>query len=128
MNQFIEKLSKEVNHTLSEICDQNEQILRRAYECIGFMENVFERLKEYMKTYEFKNEQEEIEFFKECKPKLFCYLIYYRKVYNIEMFRPKGGIEAQKTYFKNELQHINDFFHNNKDFYHYYFSNQSIAK
>lgn len=123
MNEFVKKLSKEVNETLSEICVNNGKILRRAYECIHFMENVFERLKEYIKTYEFKNEEEEIEFFKEYKPKLFCYLIFYRKIYNIEMFRPKGGIETQKTYLKNELQRINDYFHKNKDFYHYYSSN-----
>ena len=58
----------------------------------------FDRLKQYIIGYRFQNDDEEITFFKEIKPRLFCRLIYYRKLYNIEMNRPVGSIEAQREY------------------------------
>lgn len=120
MHQFVTKLSREVNESLCRINGRNEKVLCRAHECIVLLESVFEHLKEFIETYQFKDEQEEISFFKDIKPKLFCYLIFYRKVYNIEMYRPKGGNDVQIVYLKKELQRITDFFLKNKDFYHYY--------
>ena len=48
----------------------------------------------------------EIIFFKIIKPKLFSKLIYYRKVYNIEMMRPNGQDCVLKNYFINELNQL----------------------
>lgn len=120
MNEFVTKINREVNESLCKISDCNEKVLCRTHKCIHLLENAFERLKEFIETYRFKDEQEEISFFKETKPKLFCYLVFYRKVYNIEMYRPKGGNDVQIVYLRKELQRITDFFLKNKDFYHYY--------
>lgn len=121
MNDFVTKLNQEVNDSLCKFCDcSDEDVLCRARRCINLLEVTFGRLKEFTKSYRFKDEQEEIGFFREIKPKLFCHLIFYRKVYNIEMYMPKGGNEVRVSYLKKELQRITDFFNKNKDFYHYY--------
>lgn len=54
------------------------------------MGDAFQRLRDFITNYTFKSEAEEIEFFKVIKPRLYHRLIYYRKVYNIEMNRPVG--------------------------------------
>ncbi|MDL2213761.1 RteC domain-containing protein [Bacteroides sp. OttesenSCG-928-E20] len=49
-------------------------------------------------NYEFKNEEEEIYFFKDLKQLLVSQLIYYCQVYNIELNRPIGGMFVQRKY------------------------------
>ena len=81
--------------------------------------DVFRRLREFVSTYTFKNEAEEIEFFKVVKPRLYHRLIYYRKVYNIEMNRPVG-IESQNAYLRDEIKAINRYNAKRSDFVRYY--------
>ena len=88
------------------------------------VENAFNRLRIFIDEYEFKDESEEIIFFKEIKPNLFCYLIYYQKMYNLEIRRPIGGYVELKICFEKELTRIPDFFDKNKVFYRYYGSNE----
>ena len=57
---------------------------------ILLLEQGFSEMKELISTNKFKRDNDEILFFKLIKPKLFSKLIYYRKVYNVEMMRPNG--------------------------------------
>ncbi|KAA6321420.1 hypothetical protein EZS27_028927 [termite gut metagenome] len=66
----------------------------------------------------FRNEEEEILFFKEIKPRLCFRLIYYRKIYNIEMNRPTG-IEKQREYLYEILNDINKYNCKRLDFIRY---------
>ncbi|WP_239403281.1 RteC domain-containing protein [Alistipes sp. An116] len=84
------------------------------------LEKVFDKLKLFISTYEFHSEADEIEFFKEIKPQIFCKLIYYRKIYNIEMNRPVSGPDSIKAYLNRELDHIQDYNYKRLDFYRYY--------
>jgi len=125
MNQILEKLQQEVEAFQHENpqCTEN---LSKAKDGIFLMEDIFHRLKSFILEYQFKDKHEEIGFFKESKPGLFSNLIFYRKIYNLEMHRPTGGIIAQQEYFKKELEHIKDYFHKNMDFYHYYRSDNTF--
>lgn len=77
-------------------------------------------MKKFILAYEFRSEGEEITFFKEIKPK-FCYrLIYYRKLYNIEINRPVAAICTQKEYLHEELETINKYTNKRLDFVRYY--------
>lgn len=87
---------------------------------ISLMEKGFAELKEVVSEYNFGSIAEEIDFFKITKPKLFCKLIYYRKIFNIEMMRPNGQNNSLKNYFLNELNQLEDFYNKNNDFYKYY--------
>lgn len=123
MIDFVEKLQKEIRRKIDLIEAEDKNILKKSLDASHVLGNAFDRLKEFIIAYKFQNEEEEILFFKEIKPKIFCHLIYYRKVYNIEMHRPVASIEAQKEYLKIKMDAIHDF--NNKilDFYRYYRSN-----
>lgn len=87
---------------------------------ISLLEDGFIELKEIVSTYKFQNEVDEIFFFKIAKPKLFSKLIYYRKVYNIEMMIPNGYYSSLRNYYLNELNQLENFYNKNIDFYKYY--------
>lgn len=123
MIQFTDSLRKEVNQLLLIINTKDIDTLKKAEEITSLLKDAFNRLRLFIHEYKFKDESEEILFFKEIKPALFSDLIYYQKMYNLEVHRPAGGYVELKTYFEKELSRISDFFDKNKAFYRYYRSN-----
>lgn len=77
------------------------------------------QLKAFIADYTFRDEVEEIEFFKTVKPRICHRLIYYRKIYNIEMNRPVGS-ESQRSYLIDEIRGINRYNEKRSDFVRYY--------
>lgn len=120
MEQFVLALRKEVEDGLLEIEKREVCILCKSQDAIALLENAFNRLKAFITTYEFGSDAGEIHFFREVKPRLFCNLIYHRKVYNMEMNRPTGSEEVQVEYLHKQQARIKDFFDKNLDFYKYY--------
>jgi len=120
MIEFVNNLQKEVHRRIEQIEAEDMNILKKSLDASHLLGEAFDRLKEFIINYTFKDEAEEILFFKEIKPKIFCHLIYYRKVYNIEMHRPIASVEAQKEYLKKKLDVIQDFNDKILDFYRYY--------
>lgn len=119
MYKYVRKIRKETDELVDQIESSDSNILKKSLEASHVIAEAFDKLKTFIISYEFKNEEEEISFFKEIKPK-FCFrLIYYRKLYNIEMNRP-AGVDKQKEYLRGELNEINK--NNNKrlDFIRYY--------
>lgn len=126
MNHFVSNLNKEVECYLQENYYQPEANVIKAKDGILLLEDIFQRLKSFTMNYHFNDKAEEIMFFKKHKPKLFSNLIFFRKIHNLEMYRPIGGIISQQEYFKRELERIKDYFHKNMDFYHYYRSGNTF--
>ncbi len=125
MIRFTDTLKTEVSQSLSVINAKGIDTLKKSEEITSLLRNAFNRLRDFIHEYQFKDEQEEIFFFKEVKPNLFCDLIYYRKVYNIEINRPAGGNVELKIYLENELSRIKDFFDRNRAFYRYFRSGET---
>lgn len=119
MKEYTYKLIDEVNINIQNIRTE-EDIFFKINQAIDILENAFCILKKYITEYTFKNENEEILFFKSIKPELFSKLIYYRKVYNIEILRPRGSIDTLKKYFNEELEQIDNFYDRNIDLCKYY--------
>lgn len=76
-------------------------------------------MQDHVLQYGFSDQDEEILFFKEVKPKFCGRLMYYYKVYNLEAGRPVFGTEIQKSWYQNELGRIKSFFDDNKFWYQY---------
>jgi len=123
MIQFTNSLKKEVGQSLSVVNAKESDTLKKAEEITSLLKSAFNRLRVFIYEYEFKDEAEEILFFKEIKPNLFCDLIYYQKMYNLEICRPTGGYPELKAYLEKELSRIMDFFDKNRAFYCYCRSN-----
>lgn len=120
MKKYIQELSGKTNYEIQVIESEECNIFKKASQIVALLENTFEQLKSFVYKYTFKNEDEEIHFFKEIKPQLFCKLIYYKKVYDIENLRPNGSNCSQTDYLTSELNQLTVFFNKNIDFYRYY--------
>lgn len=119
MKIFISALEKELAGRLRKIESSDLNVLKKSLEASLVLGDAFQRLREFVSSYTFESEAEEIEFFKTIKPRLYCRLIYYRKVYNIEMNRPVG-IESQHAYLHDEIKAINRYNGKHSDFVRYY--------
>ncbi len=120
LNITIDKLYQELEEELTQIESQQEDILEQTESSISLVQHYMNRLKEFIIKYKFASTHQEIEFFKETKPRFFCRLIYFMKVYHIHLKRPTGGDEALKAYLQKQLRKLNRHFEENQEFYQYY--------
>lgn len=97
-------------------------MITKSLETSRFLSDAVNQLKIFVLLYNFKDE--EIFLFKEAKPKLCSRLIYYRKIYNIEMNRPTG-IDQQKEYLTEVSNGINKYNTKRLDFIRYCRSSSS---
>lgn len=119
-HSYIQTIQKETEQTLRKLETTEAPVISKALTISLYLEKVFEKLKQVVSCHTFSTEQEEIEFFKDVKPRIFCKLIYYRKIYNIEMNRPVSGLDTVRAYLNRELENIQDYNHKRLDFYRYY--------
>ncbi len=120
MNHFITKLNQKLNKQLQVIDLEETSIIVKAQKSIACIKNVYNTLKKFILDYTFKNEEEEILFFKEVKPGILSQLIYFTKLNNIESKRPIGSFEIQQRYLLNELEKLTSYFNSHLEFYKYY--------
>ena len=119
MKQFVASLEKEAEKRIKKIENSDLNILKKSLEASLVLGDAFQRLRDFITNYTFKSDAEEIEFFKVIKPRLYHRLIYYRKVYNIEMNRPVG-VDSQKAYLIDEIKAINRYNNKHSDVTFYY--------
>ncbi|MGC3978431.1 MAG: RteC domain-containing protein [Paludibacteraceae bacterium] len=116
----MEEISEKVSSIDLEGCDIS---MGEALEMVVFLQNKLHTLKTKLLESGFINEMEEIYFFKEMKPQILSQLLYFNKIYTIELKRPNGSNISQKNYYEQELNSLTFFFNRNLDFYEYYRSN-----
>ena len=124
MIQFISSLKKEVDLKIEQIECSEVSVITKSFEASLVLADAFNQLKAFILSYTFESEDEEIMFFKEIKPRLCFRLIYYRKIYNIEMNRPIG-VDKQREYLNEILNDINKYNTKRLDFIRYYRSGSS---
>jgi len=120
MKKFVNKLEKETEARLRMVEIKEADMLKKSLEASNILGEAFDCLKKFILSYDFQDAAEEIHFFKNVKPQLCAHLIYYRTIYNIEMNRPLGSVEAQRKYLYKELKDIRDFINKRLDFYRYW--------
>lgn len=120
MKRFSQTLLAESEEHLRQIHARHENPVGYSEEAIKFLISVLERLKTFALKYKFGSKQEEIEFFRDIKPRFSSWLIYYNEVYSLELNRPVGSEKQLKKYYKSELGKLKSFFDDNLEFYRYY--------
>ncbi|MBF0651513.1 RteC domain-containing protein [Dysgonomonas sp. GY75] len=120
MENYISSLKDKVFQNIQEVEKMECSVLHKSKLIVPRLESAFEELKSFVSNYSFKDEDEEIFFFKEMKPQLFSQLIYYNEVYNIEIRMPAGSIGSRKEYLERIQNQIKFFFDMNSEFYQYY--------
>ncbi|MEO9209536.1 MAG: RteC domain-containing protein [Ginsengibacter sp.] len=84
------------------------------------------RLKNFIASYEFIDINDEINFFKNIKPKFSSKLIFYQKAYELQLYLPIGAVPDIKNYYLKELQKISEYLSHNKELLSYYRSNSTL--
>lgn len=125
MNDIIE-ISDNINFLLKEKELGISDVIKDLPSIISLLENGFLQLKEAVSHYHFSLPQDEISFFKEIKPRLFCKLIFFRKIYQLELNQPKSNYTTMQAFWEREHEQINLFFNKNKEFIQYYRSGETI--
>ena len=116
INLLLTNLNEQLNFTDLEIDDP----ILRSENAINIIITSIEKLKVNFEKEKIKSQEQEINFFKNIKPRFTSKLIYYNAIYKIETKKPHGGERIIKKYLNNELDKLKRYFDNNLDFYRYY--------
>ncbi|MDM1513508.1 RteC domain-containing protein [Myroides odoratimimus] len=113
--KFIYEKEMELN------CSETPTI-KNAFEMIEYLQFILKTLKKTVIQTSFKSTSQEIEFFKNIKPKILGKLIFYNKVYRFESNCPNDTQAAQKYYSKKihdlHIEYKKHLYNN--DFFKYY--------
>lgn len=116
-------LIQDVDSEIQTIELNESDFLHVCKKVINYLQDVMSELKSFILKYNFRNNSEEIFFFKQLKPQISSKLIYYNSIYNIELKRPTGSDDVQTQYYVTELDFLTTFFNQNLTFYQYYRTN-----
>ncbi len=119
---LLNNLNEQLNFIDLEIDDQ----IKKCEQAIAIILKSIKELKKVTTKINFKSQTEEIKFFKEIKPQFTSKLIYFNRVYKIEMKKPNGGNRILKKYNNNELLKLKAFFDSELEFYQYYRSGSTF--
>lgn len=125
MEKFYDKTLKKLELTISDLETEAGCPIRCMEDIIEAILKSLAELKAFVLKRDFKDQDEEILFFKYQKPIIVAKLIYYNSIYKIETKKPYGGEKTIKKYLHNELSKLKRFFDNNLDFYKYYRTNST---
>lgn len=120
MNEQLNRLLTSIEDQLKFIDLEQDDPIKCAQLSIDVCRKALDKLKVIILKHKFRNQNEEIKFFRETKPKFLAPLIYHLKVYKIESRKPNGSTEVRKRYITHELEKLKHYFDNNLDFYRYY--------
>lgn len=119
MKLFAESLMSELEQELKRIHLETENAIKTSEQAIKNTAAALEKLKSYFIKHKYLKKREEIEFFRDIKPKFTAKLIYYNEIYCIETNKPLGTNKTIRKYYSAELTKLKVFFKENKEFYRY---------
>ncbi|MBL4677274.1 MAG: RteC domain-containing protein [Mucilaginibacter sp.] len=120
IDQQIDKLYNAMDASLSEATINQQSQVEQYRESILICKEAMNKLKMLITMHQFIDQEEEIRFFREQKPKFYSKYIYFISVYNFLMQQPAGGEESYRSYIQFHLSDLQRFFNWNKAFYQYY--------
>jgi hypothetical protein len=113
----------EIQNQERKIASRSPHLIDEAYQMTLYLQELLISVKEYILKEEFKDEIEEINFFKIIKPQVLGKLIYYNKVYRVETACPVNNGKMYYSYFATQLQELKLEYREhicNSSFYRYY--------
>ena len=103
-------------------------IIEESFQMTVFLKDLLGKVRKKVLKEGFKNETDEIFFFKKVKPNILGKLIYYNKIYRIETACPVNNGKIYLKYFNRELEDLKLKFKRqicSSDFYQYYRSGRT---
>jgi hypothetical protein len=120
MRKFTEKLFGELEEELLVYADLGTLPVRKVTGAVHSIQTAFEKLKRFIADTPFKDQDDEIAFFKYEKPKFTAEHFYAMEIFTIETARPLNDTATLKAFYDQELTYIHRFLEQNKFLYSYY--------
>ena len=128
MKYSLDKILLEIHNKEDKILSQSKRLIDEAYEMTLYLQDLLGSVKKYLTEEGFKNDEEEIHFFRCIKPQILGKLIYYNKIYRIETTCPVSNGKMYYNYFSGQLANLKREYTEhlcNSDFYRYYHSGRT---
>ena len=120
MHSFTHELNQRLNAQLHDLSKQELGSIQKAKASAKCVSQGLIQLRAFILQNPFRDELDEIDFFKTTKPGILSKYIYHRKVYHIESRRPTGGRPIHQTYLKAEIENLSRFQTLHPEFHQYY--------
>jgi hypothetical protein len=128
MKYSLDKILLEIHNKEDKILSQSKRLIDEAYEMTLYLQDLLGSVKKYLTEEGFKNDEEEIHFFRCIKPQILGKLIYYNKIYRIETTCPVSNGKMYYSYFSGQLANLKREYIEHlcsSDFYRYYRSGRT---
>ncbi|MEO3405484.1 RteC domain-containing protein [Mucilaginibacter sp. CAU 1740] len=120
LSNSIRKLLTQLTDGLADIAGQQLTPEKRLSNSLQHIRSLLSMLREQVQQKRFDDQNSEIHFFKEVKPKFLSAKIFALEQYNIEQSKPVGTWEKQLAFYQSELEIINRCFRHHAYMYQYY--------
>ena len=126
LHEFTSTLYDKMDKILSEINNAETNVIQRFKASSSATLQVMSALKEYVINYKFTDKADEINFFKNIKPRFLSKLFYFRKVFEMQSRLPLSSTEDEKNFYLKELKKISEYEMENTEFLSYYRANSTV--
>lgn len=118
--QMIELWSLQLELDLNKIEKGNLSPSSKLSNSLEIIKANLAKVASHLKDEPFKNQTEEICYFKELSSKFYSFWIFAIESYQLGLNAPCGTLETCRVYFEEELKIIQRYFNQNAFYYHYY--------
>ena len=114
------KIIEDLEEKLVDLKSDTDHILISSEKAVMCCTSALTEMRDVVIQNGFKNQEDEIEFFKNIKPKIYSKLLYNTQIFHIESKRPNSSNKVQRKYLTAEMDKIQIFTNDNLEFYQYY--------
>ncbi|AIM38363.1 tetracycline regulation of excision, RteC [Sphingobacterium sp. ML3W] len=128
MKYSLQNIILEIHNKEEKILSQSKRLIDEAYEMTLYLQDLLFSVKKLIIEEGFKDDVEEMHFFRTIKPQILGKLIYYNKIYRIETSCPVSNGKMYYSYFSTQLANLKRDYSEqvfNSDFYRYYRSGRT---
>ncbi len=118
--QILESWCQQLEQDLKAIEQANFLPCKNLSDSLQIIKAKLAKVAKHIRDNPFKDELEEIIFFKKIIPRFYSCWIFAIASYQLELNKPCGTLETCKSYFEDELKVIQRYFNQNAFYYHYY--------
>lgn len=115
--EFSEQLQKRIKEIDAAVVEDTD--IMRNGKALSAIRQIIHELKQFTVTYNFKDNQEEIRFFKEIKPVLMCQYFFYKQLFALALFDSFRDRRSRIDNYYRVLQKLQTFASKHQPFYEY---------
>jgi hypothetical protein len=120
MEHFKNELWNEYQASLQEINSSSLNTYQKASAYLKLSRTTLSKIEVFLSEHSFKDDEEEIHFFKEIKPLFLKEVIYHSELFYFESNRPAHSKPKIQHFIKDQLLLLDAFINKHKSFYNYY--------